>query len=72
MNPFEGIEVDWMPIIGPIIVLIVTVVAVALIYRLFFNWLPTKLFNFLIGPIVLFGFYIWAIPMNVGFHEFFK
>lgn len=68
----DGIEVNHMPIMGPIIVLIATVVAVALVYRLFFNWLPTKLFNSLIGPVVLFGFYIWAIPMNIGFHEFFK
>lgn len=34
--------------------------------------LPTKLYNFFIGPVVLIGFFIWAIPMNVGFYEFFR
>lgn len=69
---FEGVETNWMPIIGPLIILIVTMVAVTLIYKLLFSWLPPKLFNFLIGPVALFAAYLWAIPMNLGFHEFFK
>lgn len=69
---FEGVEFNWVPIIGPLIVLIITMFAVTLIYKLLFSWLPAKLFNFLMGPVALIGMYIWAFPMNLGFHEFFK
>lgn len=68
---FKGVEVDWMPIIGPLLVLIATMFGVALIFKLHFSWLPKKLFNFLLGPVCLLGLYIWAIPMNGGFHEYF-
>lgn len=69
---FESVEFNWIQIIGPLIVLIVTLFALALIYKLFFNWLPRKLYNLLIGPVMLLGVYLWAIPMNMGFHELFK
>lgn len=69
---FEGIEFNTMQFIGPLIVLVVTMFAVALVFKLFFNWLPRKLFEFLLGPVALFGAYLWAFPMNLGFHEFFK
>lgn len=69
---FEGIETNYMQIIGPLILLFVTMFTVTLVYKLLFSWLPRKLFNFLIGPVALFGAYIWAFPMNLGFHEFFK
>lgn len=69
---FDGVEVDWMPIIGPLLVLIATMFGVALIFKLLFSWLPKRLFNFLLGPVCLVGLYIWAIPMNLGFHEYFQ
>lgn len=72
MNLFEGVEFNSMQFVGPIIVLAITMFAVVFIYKILFSWLPTKLFNFLIGPVALFGAYIWAIPMNLGFHELFK
>jgi len=72
LNPFEGVEFDWMPIIGPLIILIVTMFAIAFIYRIFFKWLPKGLYIFLIGPVYLLGLYLWFVPMNVGFHELFK
>jgi len=34
--------------------------------------LPTKIYNFFLGPIALLGFFIWAIPMKMGFYEFFR
>ncbi|AGK52013.1 hypothetical protein B1NLA3E_01145 [Bacillus sp. 1NLA3E] len=72
MNVFEGVEFNTMQFIGPLIVLIVTMVGISFVYRFFFKWLPKKLYNFLIGPVALIGFYIWLIPMNLGFHELFK
>lgn len=69
---FDAVEVDWMPIIGPLIVLVLTVFAVALIYSLIFSrLLPKRLYNLLLGPVCLLGCYIWAIPMNLGFHAYF-
>ncbi|WP_313890766.1 hypothetical protein [Psychrobacillus sp.] len=72
MNIFEGVEIDYMYIIGPLLVLMATMFTVTLIYSLLFKWLPKSLFNFLIGPVALFGAYLWAFPMNFGFYEFFK
>ena len=68
----DGIETNYMVIIAPIVVLFVTMFAVTLVFKIFFSWLPKRLFDFLIGPVALFGIYIWAIPMNAGFHELFK
>jgi len=34
--------------------------------------LPTKVYKLLLGPIALLGFFIWAIPMDMGFYEFFR
>lgn len=39
---------------------------------IFRNILPSKIHNFFLGPVALLGFYIWAIPMNMGFYEFFR
>lgn len=69
---YEGVEFNSMQFIGPLIILIITMIAVTLVYKLLFSWLPKRLFNFLIGPVALFGTYIWAIPMKLGFHELFK
>jgi hypothetical protein len=72
LNVFEDVELNTVQFIGPLIVLIVTIIGMAIVYRLLFNWLPKKLFNFLLGPVALFGFYIWLIPMDLGFYELFK
>jgi hypothetical protein len=72
LNVFEDVELNTVQFIGPLIVLIVTIIGMAIVYRLLFNWLPKKLFNFLLGPVALIGFYIWLIPMDLGFYEFFK
>lgn len=69
---FDGVEFNSMQFVGPVIVLIVTMFSIALLYKLLFNWLPKSLFNILIGPVVLLGLYIWAIPMNLGFHTYFQ
>jgi hypothetical protein len=72
LNIFEGVEINAVQFVGPLIVLIVTMFAVAFVYKLLFNWLPRKLYNLLIGPVMLLGLYIWGFPMNLGFYEFFK
>lgn len=72
MNLFEGVEVNWTPIIAPIIILIITMFVITFLYKMLFSWLPKKLYDALIGPVMLGGIYIWAIPMNLGFHELFK
>ncbi len=70
---FEGVNFNQMQFIWPLIILFVTIMLFAFIYKLLFQWiLPRGIFNFLIGPICLFGFYVWLIPMNLGFYEFFK
>lgn len=59
--------------IPPLLLLVIVPTTCAMIYVLLFQKiLPTKLFNFLLGPVVLFGLYIWAVPMKTGFFEFFR
>ncbi|MBO0962510.1 hypothetical protein J1P26_22710 [Neobacillus sp. MM2021_6] len=72
MNIFEGIDFNTMQLIGPIVLLVVTMILTTFLFKLIFGWLPKSLFNFLLGPIALLGAYIWAIPMNMGFYELFK
>ncbi|KGM44798.1 hypothetical protein NP83_09490 [Neobacillus niacini] len=72
MNVFEGINLNTMQFIGPIIILFINMILTAFIFNLLFSWLPKKLYNFLLGPAALFGAYIWAIPMNMGFYDLFK
>ncbi len=72
MNIFEGVELNTMQFIWPLIILAVTMIATVLIFKLLFSWLPKRLFNFLLGPVSLFGFYIWLIPINLGFYDLFK
>jgi len=68
----DGVEFNSMQFIGPLILLFLVPLGIAFIYRLLFSWLPRKLYNALIGPVILLGLYIWAIPMNLGFHTYFK
>jgi len=72
-NMFEGVNFNQMQFIWPLIILFVTILLFAIIYKLLFQRiLPRGIFNFLIGPICLFGLYVWLIPMNLGFYELFK
>ena len=73
MNIFEDVKLNSIQIIGPLVILLITMIATTLVYSLLCKrWLPVKVFNYLIGPVALFGAYLWAFPMNLGFHEFFK
>jgi len=72
MNIFEGVDFNSMMFIGPLIVLFTTISGVCLIYSYVFRWLPKRIFNYLLTPAALIGAYIWAIPMNMGFFEYFK
>lgn len=59
--------------IPPLILLPVVMIGCAVIYKILLSSiLPKKVYNFLLGPIALLGFFIWAIPMNMGFYEFFR
>lgn len=59
--------------IPPILLLPVVMMVCVAIYRISLGKvLPTKVYNLLHGPIALFGFFIWAIPMDMGFYEFFR
>lgn len=60
-------------LIPPMLLLPVVMIGCAMIYKILLgNILPKKIYNFLLGPIALLGFFIWAIPLNMGFHEFFR
>ncbi|KLV27390.1 hypothetical protein ABW02_06930 [Niallia circulans] len=62
-----------MMFIGPLLILFATFLVIAILYSLLFRWLPNKIFNFFLGPIILIlGGYIWIYPMQMGFHELFK
>lgn len=57
----------------PILLLFITPILVATLYKLFFeNLLPVRIYNFLLAPVVLFSFWLWAYPMSFGFYEFFR
>jgi len=59
--------------IPPLILLPVVMIGCAVIYKILLGKiLPTKIYNFFLGPIALLGFFIWAIPMKMGFYEFFR
>ncbi|TQR28456.1 hypothetical protein C7Y47_21725 [Lysinibacillus sphaericus] len=59
--------------IPPILLLpAIMVVCVAIYKTLLGKILPIKIYNLLLVPIALLGFFIWAIPMDMGFFEFFR
>lgn len=75
LDIFTGLSIgaDLLYFIPPMLLLPVVMVLCVALYRiLFVKLLPNKIFNFFIGPIALIGFIIWAIPMNIGFYEFFR
>lgn len=69
---FEGGEFNTMQIVKPLIVLILTMIGTTLIYKLLFSWLPKRLYSALIGPVALFGAYLRATQMDLGFHTYFQ
>jgi hypothetical protein len=72
MNIFEGVDFNSMMFIGPLLVLIVTISGLCLIYHFTFSWLPKRIFNYLLGAVCLAGFYVWAVPLHMGFFKYFK
>lgn len=59
--------------IAPLILLFVVPFVCAWIYSLIFrNILPNSIYRFFLGPVALLGCYVWAIPMQMGFYEFFR
>lgn len=75
MDIFTGLSIggSLLYFIPPMLLLTVVMVVCVAIYKMLFGKiLPTKVYNFLIGPIALLGFFIWAIPMDMGFYEYFR
>ncbi|KMY32010.1 hypothetical protein ACZ11_07495 [Lysinibacillus xylanilyticus] len=75
MDIFSGLSIGerLLYFIPPMLLLPVVMVVCAAIYKVLLgNILPTKIYNFLLVTIALLGFFIWAIPMNMGFYEFFR
>lgn len=71
LNILEGVEFNSMQFIGPLVILLITMIATTFVYSLLFkSRLHVKIFNFFIGQVALFGAYLWAFPM--GFYDFFK
>jgi len=59
--------------IPPLILLPVVMIGCTVIYKILLgNILPKKIYNFWLGPIAFLGFFMWAIPMNMEFYEFFR
>jgi hypothetical protein len=65
-------QLNTMQFIGPLLLLIACMIFVGFLYSRFFSWLPKNIYNYLIGPVSLFGIYIWYGPMKMGFYEFFN
>ncbi|MFF2176005.1 hypothetical protein ACFVT8_06020 [Lysinibacillus sp. NPDC058147] len=75
MDIFSSLSLDGslLYFIPPMLLLpIVMVVCVAIYRAILGRILPTRVYNLLLGPIALLGFFIWAIPMKMGFYEFFR
>lgn len=75
MDIFSGLSLggSLLYFIPPMLLLPVVMVVCAIVYKMIFKGiLPTKIYNLFIGPVTLLGFYIWAIPMDMGFYEFFR
>lgn len=72
MNIFENVDFNAMMFIGPLIVLMTTISGLCLIYKILFHRIPKSIDKFLLGGVAFLGAYIWAIPMDMGFFEYFK
>jgi len=68
-----SIGISLWSFIPPIILLVVAMsVCMGVYVVLFKKVLPRKIYNFFLGPVAIIGFYIWAVPMETGFYEFFR
>ncbi|MEG0439167.1 hypothetical protein [Solibacillus cecembensis] len=57
----------------PVLVLMVVQFGCIFVFSLIFvKLLPIKIYRSLLVCVALVAFYIWAVPMNLGFHEFFR
>jgi len=54
------------------LLIVVPFVCVRIYAAIFSKILPYKIYKSLVFPIVLLGFFLWAIPMNMGFYGFFR
>ncbi|MFE3576850.1 hypothetical protein [Lysinibacillus sp. NPDC059133] len=60
-------------IILPVIILMVVEIGCIVVFSLIFEkLLPNKIYKYLLVCVALVGFYIWAMPMNLGYYEFFR
>ncbi|WP_313890819.1 hypothetical protein [Psychrobacillus sp.] len=73
MNLFEGLELSFVQIIVPLVILFLTMFLTAYFIKIVFRrFLVKGLYDVFLGVALLYAFYVWAIPMNLGFYEFFK
>lgn len=75
MDIFTGLSLgrSLLYFIPPMLLLPVVMIVCAVTYKILLgNILPTKIYKFFLCSITLLGFFIWAIPMNMGFYEFFR
>lgn len=60
-------------IILPVIMLMLVVIGCIVVFAsIFEKLLPKKIYKSLLICVTLLGFYIWAIPMDMGFYGFFR
>lgn len=55
-----------------ILLIVVPFICVGMYAVIFSKILPYKIYKCLLFPIAPLGFLIWAIPMNMGFYDFFR
>lgn len=75
LDLFTGLSIgaNLLHFIPSMLLLPIVMALCAAIYKiLFIKLLPNKIYNFLLGPIALLGFFVWAVPMNMGFYEVFR
>lgn len=72
LNLFENVDINASQYIGPIIVLVITMLLIAFLCRVISKSWSKELTNYLFGLGIIVSFFIWAFPMNMGFYDFFK
>lgn len=75
MNFLDGLSLgaNLKYFIPPFLLLLLVPGTCAGIYTIIFKRvLPDSIYKYLLGPVALLGIYIWAVPMNTGFYEFFR
>jgi len=60
-------------IILPVLILMIVEIGCIVIFSsIFEKILPKKIYKFLLVCVALVGFYIWTVPMNMGYAKFFR